>query len=99
MSKITTDDIIKSLDLAYSKLDNIEAKRLLVIYIDRSIHYTDKLRWATERKNVDDIAYKTIDEWIVNKYAELNCADTEDIASWAVSLADTGIAKALAFKR
>ena len=97
MNKVTTDSIVESLDLAYDKLETVEAKRLLITYVSKSIIDADHL----EHKNIDDIAYKTVDEWIAGKMSELRHADTTDAAAtaeWAISLADTGIARAEAFK-
>ena len=101
VTKVTTDSIVESLDLAYDKLETVEAKRLLITYVSKSIIDADHLRWATEHKNIDDAAYKTVDEWIAGKMSELRHADTTDTAAtaeWAISLADTGIARAEAFK-
>ena len=92
MNKVTTDSIVESLDLAYDKLETVEAKRLLITYVSKSIIDADHL----EHKNIDDAAYMTVDECIAGKMSELRHTDTT--AEWAVSLADTGIARAEAFK-
>lgn len=97
----TMDDITKCLDLAIDRLESIEAKLLLVSYIESSLHHSSFMMQVLHSKDIDKEAYNAIDEWIVAKLKELYSVykpgDNSDV-SHAISLASTAVARAGQYK-